>query len=160
MAEVLNRLNLDGMRRTAIENLHVTLKFLGDIVDSELDDILGAMAMAAEGVSGFELQSQALRFLPARRRPRLVALAMSQPAELAKLYEQHEQAMLAAGFRAEGRRYTPHITLGRFRKPPRDLPELPAAPPTGFLVESIRLVESKLTPHGPEYSHLAETPLG
>ncbi len=159
MAELLDGLDRGGLRLTPPGNLHVTLKFLGDIIDSEIDEILQAMELAAEGVERFDVKTEALVYLPSARRPRLIALAMTQPAELAKLHDQHEQAMLAAGFRAEGRRFTPHITLARFRKPPRHLPKLPAAPPTGFCVEAMRLVESRLTPAGPEYSRLAEVPL-
>ncbi len=147
-----------GIRLVSPQNIHLTVKFLGDVEASRMDDVLHAAALAVEGIDRFELNINNTTYLSNPRRPRVVAASCNLPDMLAKLVDQMEDTMHAIGFAMEGRRYRPHITLGRFRKPPPrsayPLPE-PECPATGFVANEMVLLESHLQPEGPLYTRLA-----
>ncbi|MEX2672547.1 MAG: RNA 2',3'-cyclic phosphodiesterase, partial [Phycisphaeraceae bacterium] len=161
LADAMAGLTLEGMRRPPLENLHVTVKFLGDVDDPQMPQILEALATATEDVPPFELELQGLTYLPNPRRPRVLAAKLDRPAPLLKLQQQVEELTHAIGFQKEGRVYNPHITLGRYRKPPRDVVDLQQASEqlkgeSGWPVHSMVLLQSVLESAGPRYVELAE----
>lgn len=166
LADAMAELTLPGMRRTPLENLHVTLKFLGDVDDPQMPQLLEALAIAAEDVPPFELEMQGLTYLPNARRPRLIAAKMDRPAPLLKLREQVEEATHAVGFQKEARAYNPHITLGRYgRRAPREVADVRDLSErfggeAGCTVDSFTLMQSILEPTGPRHVELARFDLG
>jgi 2'-5' RNA ligase len=151
---------VDGLKLSPAENLHVTLKFLGDVDDAQQDDVIAAIRLALEGAAPFPIDIHELVYLPDPHKARTVAAAVEGPPMLGLLNEKLEDAMELAGFPREGRAFRPHITLGRFKHPPhRGVPriELPA---TGCLIDRLTLMASDLRPTGPIYTILAEFPLG
>ena len=152
---------VDGLRLTAVENLHITLKFLGDVADARIGDVTAALEMAVEGISPFSLELAGVDYLPDERRPRVLAAAFDRPTMLGLLVEQIETMLAEAGFAEEARAYRPHCTLGRFRRPPRGplpRPRLPEG--VGLLVRSIALIESDLQPRGPVHAAMGRFALG
>lgn len=161
LADAMAELTLPGMRRTPLANLHATLKFLGDVDDPQMPEVLEALQTATEGVTPFDLEVTELAYLPNARRPRVLSAKLDRPAALVRLHEQVEALMHAVGFQKEGRAYNPHITLGRYRKPPREVADLELlsgelAGETGWRVERFVLFQSILEPTGPRYVELAE----
>lgn len=164
LADVMAELTLPGMRRTPAENLHVTLKFLGDVDDRQMPHILEALATATEDVPAFELEIVQIGYMPNPRRPRLLAARTDRPAALQKLHEQVEELTHAVGFQKEGRAYNPHITLGRFRRAPREREDVEpisrrVAGEIGWRVGRAILMQSILESTGPRYIELAEFPV-
>jgi len=143
------------------ENLHVTLRFLGEIAP-ELQAPLAAQVRAqTAALAPFALRLGALAGFPSGRRPRVVVLELAPQAPLAALAEAVERGVVAAGCAPEPRAFRGHLTLGRVRERgmPPSLAEL-AAPPAVFEVTESVLFASELHPSGSRYTPLERVPLG
>jgi len=154
------------------DNIHLTLKFLGDTPAARLPDITRALEGVAAGVKPFAFDLAGLGCFPNTRRPNVVWVGIQEPAgRLAALQERIEEALEPLGFAREGRGFSPHLTLGRVRREgrPADIAEV------GLAVEKRRdkvknvgrqevagvtLFQSDLRPEGPIYTALAEIALG
>lgn len=108
-------------------NLHLTLRFLGELSDVQLKR---ALAAPTEGLVGtFELAAQGLGAFPGLRNAKVIWAGVGAPtlegrSRLEELQSHTEQWARASGVAAEHRRFRPHITLGRIRRPGDRLREL------------------------------------
>jgi len=165
---------LDNLRRpwTNIRwvnaaNLHLTLKFLGEVEDRAVAPLSDAIHQALRSPEPLQLQPDHAELLPPRGRLRVVAAGISGEVEpLRMLVDQIETACTGCGFRREHRPFRPHITLGRTRVPvpsssrgalANDLQAYLPAP--SFTVTSFSLIESHLGAGGSRYVRLADFPL-
>lgn len=154
---------------TREENLHFTLKFLGEARVSTLKEA----AILARGIASqsrcFRMRVTGWGCFPGFRKPRVVWAGASEGAEESgRLASELEAALVGLGFPAENR-YKAHITVGRVREhrmPPVEGPArlkalLEEAPPEmgGFEVDTIFLMRSILAPGGSRYDILARFPL-
>ncbi len=108
---------LDGVRWTQPDQLHLTLKFLGDIDNRELPEICNQMRAACAGVEPFNVALTGLGAFPKNKPPRVlwVGIAEGGP-QLSVLHERLELSLSQLGAPAEGRAYSPHLTLGRINR--------------------------------------------
>jgi len=139
------------------ENLHVTLKFLGETESAKLGASLNVLS-AIRSPEPVNLEFRGLGFFPNEKRPRVFWAGLEASANLKQLAADIDQAAHGLGFPLEERPFTPHLTLARF--------QLPGVPPN--LLQAIReksaqafgslrtaevhLIESKLKPTGAEYT--------
>lgn len=103
---------LPGARWIDPENYHLTLRFIGDIDDAlarDVAQVLGGVARAS-----FELRLDGLDAFGGRK-PRAVFAAASANPALAELQAEHERLLRRIGLAAEGRKFSPHVTLARLR---------------------------------------------
>ena len=154
-----------GLAWVRAENLHVTLRFLGDLEPEALARVQEAMTVAASAVAPFTVELGDLGGFPPGRAPRVVwAGIMAGAAPLSALQAALERALAARGIPAEGRPFHPHVTLGRARDrhgAPRLEGLLGAGPRFGQVrVEALHLMRSELGAGGSRYSTLAEVSLG
>lgn len=106
------------VRWAAKENLHLTLKFLGEVEDSQVDRIDGACREAIYGQVGFDLCVGGLGAFPNVRAARIVWIGMhADNNHLKQLASAIEKAMEPLGFAAERRQFSAHVTLGRIKVP-------------------------------------------
>lgn len=149
------------------ENLHLTLKFLGEVEEPRLSAVADALGSAARGLSPFRLAFGGLGAFPQPRAARVVWIGVSQGAEaLTELQGRVEAWLEPLGFARERRPFSAHLTLGRVRGPARR--EQLAAVLTSMAIESlgdmavdrIELMRSELRSGGPCYSILRGFPLG
>ena len=149
-------------------NIHLTLKFLGDVPESSQSQIAKAMQEAVKGIPPFRLDLEGLGAFPNARRPRVLWAGLAgqagQAAVAHQLQSRLEERLAAAGFPREEKSFKPHLTLARIKSiaDPRHLAKGLAAyrlPPASFLVERIVLFESVLHPTGARYTELAEARL-
>ena len=97
-------------------NLHLTLKFLGDVHQQEIVRVCQAMARGAAEVKPFELDVRGAGAFPNAARPRTVWLGAGDGAEpMVVLHDRVEAALAKLGYREEHRRFQPHLTIGRVR---------------------------------------------
>ncbi len=151
----------------AAENLHWTIKFLGNVRQRDLIDICRAMAAAAARSPAFRLDVRGAGAFPAVDRPRTIWLGAGEGAPaLVDLAEAVEDEMAAIGFRKEGRRYEPHLTIGRVRTGGPTLAELGKllTEQSNFdggtmEIDEIVLFSSDLRPDGPVYEALERVEL-
>ncbi len=155
LCEMMSRVEIRGMRKTLRENMHVTVKFLGDIEDDWIGLVIESLTEVVKGISVFELNTCGVIWLPNERRARVLAIEINSPAALMGLVERIEDAMSDVGFQREGRLYRPHITLGRFRRAIRGELERVRGLETGFAAEAVVLMESELRRDGAVYNELA-----
>jgi 2'-5' RNA ligase len=153
----------EDVKWTRPEGIHLTLKFLGEISAQQVTQVTEALA----GLGSFEpflLQVKGFGFFPDARRPRVLWVGVEAPPALGQLADRVETAMNRLGFAAEGRTFSPHLTLARFNAS-RPRPELVALlePKSGlilggFEVSEFFLFESRLSPSGAQYRKVARFP--
>jgi RNA 2',3'-cyclic 3'-phosphodiesterase len=98
----------------AVENMHITLQFLGNVRENELPGICRRVERAIRQFPAFDVMCERLGAFPNPERPRVLWMGMSQGREeLIRLQHQVEETMRPLGFRGEARRFEPHLTLGR-----------------------------------------------
>ena len=148
-------------------NLHLTLKFLGDVAEGRVDAIVGALSGAASDVSVFAADLRGLGAFPSAARPRVVWAGVTEGAgAMVELADRIDAALAAHGFAREARPFSPHVTLGRVRQPGRnqalrDALQDGAAREFGRIrVARASLMRSELSPRGARYTELAAVRLG
>ncbi len=149
------------------ENLHITLKFLGEVPEQEIYHVCRIAQDVAQHHEPFELVVQGVGAFPHARRPRVLWAGVEQGAEpLRRLQAELEEAYARAGWNPEGRRFQPHVTLGRVRRP-RTTEGLEAFfqqhanwKAGQMEVDELVIMSSELTRRGPLYAVLARAPLG
>ncbi len=115
VAARLHRLKggVPGARWLAPENIHLTLRFIGNVEETAFADIDDGLARVE--APGFDMEIAGVGHFSRGRRPVMLwAGVMAEPA-LLDLYRRIDGAMIKAGFPPEGRRYTPHVTLARIK---------------------------------------------
>ncbi len=148
-------------------NLHLTLKFLGAVPETRIDSVAGALGEASLRARPFEARIRGLGAFPSADRPRVVWAGVEDGAsEMIELARCVDAALAALGFPRDERPFSPHVTLGRVRRPGRD-PALTdalagaAAREFGRLrIPSASLMRSELGPRGARYTELAAVRLG
>lgn len=106
---------ITGARRVPLEQIHLTLAFLGE-VDEETAGKLGN-ALAQLQAEAFELAFAGTGCFPDRRRPRVVWVGLKAEPALQKLAAAVSATLLACGITLEDRHFSPHITLARLKSP-------------------------------------------
>lgn len=149
------------------ENLHITLKFLGDVETEKIPAICDAARLVTGRFSPIAMKLAGLGVFPNHERPRVVWIGAEGEIEiLASLEAALSQALEPLGFAADERRYTPHITIGRVKndmargKISRIIRDGLHTQIGDASVESISLYESSLKQGGPVYSVIETFPLG
>jgi 2'-5' RNA ligase len=153
-----------GLAWVRADNLHLTLRFLGEIEPMRLEQVREAVAAAAAAVAPFTVSLGGLGGFPSGRAPRVLwASVAAGGEELGTLYAALEAALVARGMPGESRPFHPHVTLARARDPrgAGDLASvLGVGPAFGEVrVGALHLMRSDLGPRGSRYSVLAEAPL-
>lgn len=158
MAEV--RPALPGFRWTEPENLHLTLRFLGDTAPGALPRLCEALAAAAGGFPAFSLTLRGAGAFPHAGAPRVIWAGAEGGPVLPALRARLEERVRVLGWAADTKPFRPHVTLARARDPrPRDdvaaaLARVRSRPWGTVAVDEVLLVQSTLTPAGPVYTPL------
>ena len=153
---------IDGARWVEPDNLHITLRFIGEVSEPVAEDVAGALDTVF--TPPFDVCLNGAGQFASRGRARAVWVGVDKSPELSALHDKIDQALIRAGLPPEGRKYTPHVTIGRLKdaRPNRVLGWLEAngaffAPP--FRAQEFVLYESRLGRNGPSYSPLHAYPL-
>lgn len=100
------------------ENLHLTLKFLGDVQTARLGSLSNATARAVADFSPFQVTLQETGVFPKQGPPRVLWIGVrDESGKLAELHTRLEEACAKEGFAKEERPFHPHLTIARLRKP-------------------------------------------
>jgi RNA 2',3'-cyclic 3'-phosphodiesterase len=141
-------------------NLHLTLRFLGDIEPAQVELARAAADAAVRGRPAFDVSLRDAGAFPSLARPRVAWLGVEEGrAALVDLAAALEAALVAAGLGRADKPFAAHLTVGRVRQelPPSALPRLFASHPSPgfrFRATELRLVESRLDPRGAVYTPL------
>ena len=147
------------------ENLHVTLKFLGEVDEGKLAAVRSALGEVRSEQEA-NLEFRGLGFFPNEKHPRVFWAGIKAPPSLKALAGDIESAMEKLGIPREKREFSPHLTLARFERPrfPEALRKAIAENMErefGTLrTNDFHLIQSKLKPPGAEYATLASFRFG
>lgn len=150
----------DHMTAKPVEkvNLHITLRFLGDIDKSKIESLCEIVDGAIKTIKPGIVKISGLKCFPDQHTPRVLTLGVYSNKVLLQLHDAVEDKLAGFGIGSDGKRFTPHITLARVKEPK------PAAvfsnwtasvgpiDPDKFEVDGFDLYESVLKPSGPVYS--------
>lgn len=154
---------LRNARWTTPDSQHLTLKFLGWAPSDRIAELERVCRVVAGSHRPADVTLTSLGAFPSQRRVRVLWMGIDDPAELlAKLAADLDEAFEPLGFAAEGRPYSPHLTLARFKLPvplKSGFPELEAPPHDPVVIEQIELFRSHLSPKGARYEVLESFPL-
>jgi 2'-5' RNA ligase len=155
------------VRWVAVENVHVTVQFLGAVPEERVPAVEAAVRAAAAAGRPLALEVSGAGGFPSARRPRVVWLGLGgEIAALGAVVADLGRRLARLGFPPEERAFAPHLTLGRSRDPrgaPGFAPALTlaaAADPIPWRVADLVLFESHLSPKGPRYEAILRAPLG
>ncbi len=164
-----DRLNGIPVRWVPVENIHLTLKFLGDVSIANLDMLKRVLQTEAGGHRGFEISVGGGGAFPNTRRPRVIWVGVESPPDLFSVQAGIENQMARLGYAREERPFSAHLTLGRVSRnvEPDDVRQIGVMLETtkiGFLgaalMREVHLYKSDLRPDGAIYSRLFSAPLG
>ena len=168
IARHLNRrvTDLKRIKWVAPDQFHLTLKFLGDVPQTEMHHVIRAIESACGRIEPFDLVFEEIGAFPNAEHPRTLWVGVSEGVEESTdLAEAIDAELAEIGFPRESRRFTPHLTIGRVKKGAHeddsglDAFLLPAKGPAFFgvsSVDSVTLFSSELSRGGPKYEPLAE----
>jgi 2'-5' RNA ligase len=172
LAKLQERLESEvpGVRWTTGRPYHLTLAFLGDVVQTDLSAVCGAVAEASAAFEPLDLELLGLGVFPNPARPRVLWVGVTGEglSALMELQSLLVSGIAEAGYRAEESRFHPHVTLGRIkpggRAPTRNLGPLLERHRSwsagDFTASEVVTVGSELTRTGPLYTPLSHAPLG
>jgi len=151
----------DCVRWVRPENLHVTLRFLGDIDSAQVAPISRNLRRAAADQRPFRLEFGRVGAFPSARRPRVVICDVGPREPLEGLAGAVERAVVEVGFEPEPRRFRAHLTLGRVSGRPRSPVTAPVtAAGESLAVDEIVLFRSELLRSGAIHTPLERIALG
>ncbi len=160
-------LNEFSIRWVPTENIHLTIKFLGDVAQDRLEQVTRVLDSFVVHLDPIHASVEGFGWFPADQSPRVLWVGVEEPGgDLAEFAHGLEQELAGAGFEPEGRRFHPHLTIGRVRdrSRPNDLRTRLQAISLGKVgemqVSELVLFRSKLSPAGARYLPLGKFPLG
>jgi len=156
--------NFNYVKWVKPENLHITLKFLGDTPEEKLKDIKKTLLAVALDHNEFSLVLADSGVFPDFKGPRVIWLGISQGKDNVKAIRDHlEDELVKTGFSQENKEFKGHITLGRVKKPEKNLAHFfknfKPEPMETQKITAIDLMKSTLYPSGPVYDILETYPL-
>ncbi|HKW56181.1 MAG TPA: RNA 2',3'-cyclic phosphodiesterase [Candidatus Acidoferrum sp.] len=152
-----------GPRWVRAENLHLTLKFIGESASERLAGIRAALA-GVRSANQAELACRGLGFFPHEKRPQVLWAGLEASPNLTQLVEDIDAAVAQTGFARETRGFSPHLTLARFDPPRLEGPlraaiaQAAAREFGSFRACAFHLMESRTKPTGAEYTRIASFP--
>lgn len=149
---------VNNVRWVKIEGLHLTLKFIGETEENNIESIKKAIDRVSLSHEPFEVDFSGLGVFPSLSKAKVLWLAVNKGKDmLINLAENLDSELTEEGFKPEKRGYQPHLTLGRIRQPIEESiinnlmksNEVTRIAPTEIC--DVTLFESNLTRQGPLY---------
>jgi RNA 2',3'-cyclic 3'-phosphodiesterase len=158
-----------GLRRagadvswTKPENLHMTLKFLGEVDERRIVEVEKACVLSAAEFQPFTLSLNDTGVFPNAKQPRVLWAGLSGEVEnVVEMHRRLDERLALIRFKPEGKKFHPHLTIGRLKsnKKIRELLALAYAyqlPALSFAVTEIVLMKSELHPAGSKYTPIVK----
>lgn len=166
----LLRAKLDSslVRWVPTGNIHLTLKFLGDVSPANIEMLSQMLSVEVRQHDSFTIKFGGLGVFPNPRRPRVIWIGIQAPAGLEALQHGIEAATATLGYPAEKRPFSPHLTIGRVKQKTgsadiqrirTSLEETKVSALGSAQVSAVHLFKSDLKPTGAVYSRLFSAPL-
>ncbi len=167
-ADLRNRRPSSAIRWVPAKNIHLTLKFLGEVSSNNLEILTKILQAEVSRHRCFQIKVGGLGAFPAMRRPRVIWIGVDAPNDLLSLQRSIEAETLRLGYAAEERPFSAHLTLGRVshNASPEEVRQIGdvlndyhVAYLGSVLVDRVRMFRSDLEPGGAVYTPLLSIPL-
>ncbi|MBI4680001.1 MAG: RNA 2',3'-cyclic phosphodiesterase [Nitrospirae bacterium] len=149
------------------DNIHLTLKFFGNIEEKKTEKIIEIMENICNQYAPFTIEIKGMGTFPNIKSPRVLWVGIEGNDTLKTLQEEIENKMESIGFEREDRAFTAHLTLGRFRSSIEKEGLLKAVKlhekdtfVGSINVQSLSLIRSDLHPEGARYTKVIDISLG
>ncbi len=168
LANMQKNLQSMGVRAKWVrpQNIHLTLKFLGNINPGDIEKIGESMADAVAEFDALNLVAEGIGVFPGIHRPRVIWVGLKgQVQTLFALQRRMEDNLAALGYKKEKRPFKGHLTLGRFRNRintetiRRVVGDSKTSDSEAFTAKRVILYKSDLKPTGAVYSQLQQAVL-
>lgn len=145
---------MSGARWQTIDQMHLTLKFIGELDNSNMPELIEALAQIK--AEPFKLRINGVDYAGSKRFPRVLYAQVEKNPALSKLYKQINRALDDAGLEIKTKKLNPHITVARLKQTPypaiaQFLQAESLLKSEPFTINAFHLFRSKLTPSGSQY---------
>jgi RNA 2',3'-cyclic 3'-phosphodiesterase len=160
--------NLKAVRWVSAKNIHLTLKFIGEIPAQNINSINTVLSETATNFKPFDLDISGIGAFPNLHRPRVIWLGLNAPPALSEMQKAIEKGCRSINVLGDDKPFSPHLTIGRIVRDsnPQDLQPIESiishqniSTVGTLLVKSICLFKSDLNPTGSVYTRLSTFPL-
>jgi RNA 2',3'-cyclic 3'-phosphodiesterase len=159
---------LDGaeVKWVDLKNLHITIKFLGEVKQENISSIIPKLKYVSRKYNGFEVLLKGVGIFKDFYHPKVLWFGLRNCGELEKIKNEIENSLGDLGFEVDYRKFTPHLTVGRFKQAGsvKELQKLVNSNQDQYFqlipVNEIILFESLLKNEGTEYKIIESFPLG
>ncbi len=154
------------LKMVDLENIHLTLKFLGDTDEGLVENIISAMALSVEGVEPFSIELRGTGAFPNENYMKVIWVGIENAEPLIKIAGALDNELTKLGFKREKRGFRPHLTVARVKGPKgkNRLRQVLKDYKGEFFgsqnMECIRLKKSVLSREGPTYTTVKEVKFG
>ena len=123
-------------------NVHVTLKFLGEVPEKQLENVYSGTQIALSGMRSFNMSLKNLGCFPDLKKPRVVWVGVDKgKVELSQMQRRIEEELYKLGFPKEDRKFSPHLTIGRAKSPKNMEKLVELIEKTDFKTEEVTVTE-------------------
>lgn len=157
-----------AVRWVAVKNIHLTLKFLGDVSDANLPVLYEILQKEADQRAAFEIQVGGFGAFPSIHRPRVIWIGVQAPPDLVALQHGIDTETARVGYTGDERDFSPHLTLGRVARNASSEESRQIAAGLSHIqignlglarIQAVHFYRSDLTPQGSIYTRLYSAPL-
>ena len=157
-----------ALKWSAIENLHLTIKFLGNIPENKLDQVKLILTDSTAGIPAFNIEVGGLGMYPNKHNPRAIWFGVTYDQALLDIHHNLDQSLQQVNVEHDKREFSPHLTIARVnQRIPQETRQEIGRTFAQFKVtalgqariDRIILYQSELTPKGPIYTPLMSQPL-
>jgi 2'-5' RNA ligase len=158
-----------AVRWVNVNNIHLTLKFLGEVHPNQVDQLKQVLMQEAQQATPFIMEIGGLGAFPDAKRPRVLWIGLQAPAALRALQQSLERALATLGYASEDKPFSPHLTIGRVsqKATPAEILGLRNALADITIdhigtvsADALHLFKSDLQPGGPVYTRLFSARFG
>jgi len=164
IVEFENKIKQSGAIVKLVEpkNIHITLKFLGDTDEEQVDEIEEIIKKAVEGIDPFKIQLKSTGVFPNQNYIKVVWVGIYNGDQIGIIANKIDEKLSEIGFKKENREFSSHLTIARVKSAINKEQLLQVIDKykefefAEIKVDSIKLIKSELTQKGPIYTTLKE----
>lgn len=150
----------EGVKWERREKLHITLKFLGNVEDTKVNQISSILSGIVDDKTSFSMEIQRFGGFPVLSSPRIIFVGLTDNPSLSEIHETINNELEPLGFEKERRKFIPHVTIGRVKSKMRVKGTIPPPVRVRFEINEIALMRSVPGRGGSVYTPLETFRLG
>ena len=165
LLDILRKYDVD-IKWVALENVHLTLKFLGDTPEALLPGIRESILTIVSSYEPFYIKIYGTGVFPNKKYPKVIWVGIVNSEALVNLQGDIENSMSLLGYKKEDKAFNPHLTMGRVRNQRgifsivNEIDIFQDKDFGTFRSDRLKFMKSELKPKGPDYTCLFDMPFG